>query len=150
MALPVWTAYGKLMVVFSSSAPFYLKVDSAAAVVFDEGELGNHLISDCIIKYNHLKSLAVPVRWSLLLLSHRGAVLKIPEIIPGISGNIFTAKWEVQGASSGLGAPLVHTASPLAHSQTLLSGRGELRCLDTSHAVTFGLRASESAPAGFI
>lgn len=149
MALPVWTACGKCMVVFSSSVPFYLKVDSAAAVVFDEGELGNHLISDCIIKYN-LKSLAVPMRWSLLLLSHRGAVLKIPEIIPGISGNIFTAKWEVQGASPGLGAPLVHTASPLAHSQTLLSGRGELRCLDTSHAVTLGLRASESAPAGFI
>lgn len=79
------------MVVFSSSVPFYLKVDSAAAVVFDEGELGNHLISDCIIKYN-LTSLAVPMRWSLLLLSHRGAVLKIPEIIPGILGNIFTAK----------------------------------------------------------
>lgn len=41
-----------------------LQVDSAAAVVFDEGELGNHLISDYKIQYDvpsgpHKKDLAV-------------------------------------------------------------------------------------------
>lgn len=77
--------------VFSSGMSLYLKVDSAAALLFDEGELGNHLISDCIIKYN-LKTSAVPIRRSSLLLNHRGAGLKIPEIIPGILGNIFTAE----------------------------------------------------------
>lgn len=91
----LWKGQPEDMVAFPSEEEYflYLKVDSAAAaaVVFDEGELGNHLISDCIIKYN-LKSLAVPIRRSLLLLSHRGAVLKMPEIIPGISGSIFTAK----------------------------------------------------------
>lgn len=87
----LWKGQPEDMVVFSSGVSLYLKVDSAAAVVFDEGELGNHLISDCITKYN-LKSLAVLIRRSLLLLSHRGAGLKIPEVIPGISGNNFTAR----------------------------------------------------------
>lgn len=79
------------MVVFSSVLSLPLKVDNAAAVVFDEGELGNYLISVCIIKYN-LKSLAVPISRFLLLLSHRGAGLKNLEIIPGISGDIFADK----------------------------------------------------------
>lgn len=53
--------------------------------------MGNHPISDGIINCN-LKSLALPIRRSLLLLSHRETGLNTPEIIPGTSGVTFTAK----------------------------------------------------------
>lgn len=47
-----WKAQPEDVVVFSSGVSLYLKVDSVATVVFDEGELDNYLISDCITKYN--------------------------------------------------------------------------------------------------
>lgn len=37
------------VMVFSSEVSLYLNVNSAATLVFDEGELGNHYVSDQIL-----------------------------------------------------------------------------------------------------
>lgn len=43
MAQSVWMAYGKgYQKWWSSGVSLYLKVKGAAALMFDEGELGNH------------------------------------------------------------------------------------------------------------